>query len=116
MHVSELLATKLVENKFAVDLDLQVLMTSSSALSMRGFTITLYALCSFADLDSLGIQIGMLSALAPSCTCLIACIGPSTMICSFIYGFISTLQATSIVTVLQTHAMTCVGVASRLQQ
>jgi len=88
----ELLATKLVENEFAAYLDLKALMASNDALSTRGFTIASYALCGFANLGSLGIQIGVLSALAPSWTRLIARIGPSTMIC----GFISTLQAAGI--------------------
>ncbi|KAF8269239.1 Na+ dependent nucleoside transporter C-terminus-domain-containing protein [Lactarius quietus] len=90
--VSELLATKLVENEFAAYLNLQALMASSDALSPRGFTIASYALCGFANLGSLGIQIGVLSALAPSRTRVIARIGPSAMIC----GFISTLQAAGI--------------------
>lgn len=92
LRVSELLATKLVENEFAAYLDLQALMASNDLLSTRGFTIASYALCGFANLGSLGIQIGVLSALAPSRTRLIARIGPSAMIC----GFISTLQAAGI--------------------
>ncbi|KAH9032639.1 Na+ dependent nucleoside transporter C-terminus-domain-containing protein [Lactarius hengduanensis] len=92
LRVSELLATKLVENEFAAYLDLKALMLSNDALSTRGFTIASYALCGFANLGSLGIQIGVLSALAPSRTRLIARIGPSAMIC----GFISTLQAAGI--------------------
>jgi hypothetical protein len=92
LRVSELLATKLVENKFTAYLDLQALMAPGNALSPRGFTITSYTLCGFANLGSLGIQIGVLSALAPSRTRLSARIGPSAMIC----GFISTLQAAGI--------------------
>jgi CNT family concentrative nucleoside transporter len=67
-------------------------MASSDALSKRGYTIASYALCGFANLGSLGIQIGVLSALAPSRTRVIARIGPSAMIA----GFISTLQAAGI--------------------
>ncbi|KAH9961509.1 Na+ dependent nucleoside transporter C-terminus-domain-containing protein [Russula dissimulans] len=92
LQVSELLATKLVENEFAAYLELQALMSSSEPLSKRGYTIASYALCGFANLGSLGIQIGVLSALAPSRTRLIARIGPSAMIS----GFISTLQAAGI--------------------
>jgi CNT family concentrative nucleoside transporter len=92
LHVSELLATKLVENEFAAYLELQALMATEDALSKRGFTIASYALCGFANLGSLGIQIGVLSALAPSRTRLIARIGLSAMFC----GFISTLQAAGI--------------------
>ncbi|KAI9456294.1 Na+ dependent nucleoside transporter C-terminus-domain-containing protein [Russula earlei] len=92
LRVSELLATKLVENEFAAYLELQALMASPDALSKRGYAIASYALCGFANLGSLGIQIGVLSALAPSRTRLIATIGLSAMIC----GFISTLQAAGI--------------------
>ncbi|KAI9454336.1 hypothetical protein BJY52DRAFT_1284858 [Lactarius psammicola] len=67
-------------------------MSSNDALSTRGFTIASYASYGFANLGSLGIQIGVLSTLAPSLTRLIARIGPSAMIC----GFISTLQTAGI--------------------
>jgi concentrative nucleoside transporter, CNT family len=92
LRVSELLATKLIENEFAAYLNLQALMTSQDALSKRGYIIASYALCGFANLGSLGIQIGVLSALAPSRTRLIARIGASAMIS----GFLSTLQAAGI--------------------
>ena len=93
MRVSELLATKFIENEFVAYQNLQALMASSDdALSKRGYTIASYALCGFSNLNSLGIQIGVLSALAPSRTRLIARIGPSAMIA----GFISTLQAAGI--------------------
>jgi CNT family concentrative nucleoside transporter len=92
MRVSELLATKLVENELAAYSELQQLMASSDALSKRGFTIVSYALCGFANFGTLAIAIGLLSALAPSQSRRIAQIGPSAMIC----GFISTLQAAGI--------------------
>jgi CNT family concentrative nucleoside transporter len=92
MRVSELLATKLIENEFAAYSELQQLMASSDALSKRGFTIVSYALCGFANVGTLAIAMGLLSALAPSQSRRIAQIGPSAMIC----GFISTLQAAGI--------------------
>ena len=94
--VSELLATKLVENEFAAYVELRALMASQDALSKRGFTIASYALCGFANFGSLGFQIGVLSALAPSRARLIARIGPNAMMS----GFISTLQAAGIAYVL----------------
>jgi concentrative nucleoside transporter, CNT family len=63
---------KLVENEFAVYFKLEQLMASEVALSRRGFMIASYALYGFANLASLGIQIGMLSARAPSRDRLIA--------------------------------------------
>ncbi|KAI0044354.1 hypothetical protein FA95DRAFT_1562356 [Auriscalpium vulgare] len=92
LRVSELLATKLIENEFAAYLDLKALQLTPQALSIRGYTIASYALCGFANLGSLGIQIGVLSTLAPSRARVIARIGVSAMIC----GFISTLQAAGI--------------------
>ena len=96
MVVSELLATKLVENEFVAYRNLQALMASPNALSKRGFTIATYALCGFANLGSLSIQIGILSSLAPSRARDIARIAPGAMIA----GFVSTLQAAGIACVL----------------
>ena len=92
LRISELLATKLIENEFVAYIQLEKLMASEDALSKRGFTIASYALCGFANLSSLGIQMGVLTALAPSRNRLIARIGLSAMIS----GFISTLQAAAI--------------------
>jgi CNT family concentrative nucleoside transporter len=92
MSVSELLATKLVENEFAAYENLRTLMASPDALSKRGYTIASYALCGFANLSSLGVQIGVLSGLAPTRTRAFVRIAPSAMIA----GFISTLQAAGI--------------------
>ncbi|KAI0733105.1 H+/nucleoside cotransporter [Fomitopsis betulina] len=92
LRVAELLATKLIENEFVGYTDLKAIMASDNPLSERSFTIASYCLCGFANLSSLGIQIGVLSALAPSQAKVIARIAPSAMIC----GFISTLQAAGI--------------------
>jgi CNT family concentrative nucleoside transporter len=96
MLVSELLATKLIENEFVAYENLRTLMASPDALSKRGFTIATYALCGFANFCSLGIQVGVLSGLAPSRARAIARIAPGAMIA----GFISTLQAAGIACVL----------------
>ena len=50
----------------------------------RTFTIASYALCGFANLGSLGIQIGVLGALAPSRAKIIASTAVSAMFCGFI--------------------------------
>ena len=92
LRVSELLATKLVENEFVAYLDLETITKSDNPLSERAFAIASYALCGFANLGSLGIQVGVLSALAPSRAKVIARIAASAMIC----GFISTMQAAGI--------------------
>ncbi|KIJ67838.1 hypothetical protein HYDPIDRAFT_107355 [Hydnomerulius pinastri MD-312] len=92
LRVSQLLATKLIENEFAAYLELQAIQASSNPLSPRAFTIASYSLCGFANLGSLGIQIGVLSALAPSQAKTIATLATSAMFC----GFISTLQTAGI--------------------
>ncbi|KAJ2931254.1 hypothetical protein H1R20_g5878, partial [Candolleomyces eurysporus] len=92
LPVARLFATKLVANEFVAYLRLQEMM-ETAPLSQRAYTIASYGLCGFANLGSLGIQIGVLSALAPSKTKIIARIAVSAMIC----GFLSTLQAAGIV-------------------
>ncbi|KAN0091197.1 Na+ dependent nucleoside transporter C-terminus domain containing protein [Tylopilus felleus] len=92
LRVSQLLATKLIENEFAAYIELQAIQASSNPLSHRAYTIASYSLCGFANLGSLGIQIGVLSALAPSQAKIIAKYATSAMIC----GFISTLQTAGI--------------------
>ncbi|KAI8994069.1 Na+ dependent nucleoside transporter C-terminus-domain-containing protein [Trametes punicea] len=84
LRVAELLATKLIANEFVGYTDLQAIMNSDNPLSQRAYTIASYALCGFANLGSLGIQVGVLSALAPSRARIIARIAASAMICGFI--------------------------------
>ncbi|KAJ4468265.1 Na+ dependent nucleoside transporter C-terminus-domain-containing protein [Lentinula aciculospora] len=92
LRVSQILATKLIENEFAAYTELIALQKTSDALSQRGFTIATYALCGFANLGSLGIQIGVLSAMAPTRARIISRVAFSAMLC----GFISTLQTAGI--------------------
>jgi concentrative nucleoside transporter, CNT family len=92
LRVSQLLATKFVANEFVAYLDLKAITESDNPLSPRGFNIASYALCGFANLSSIGIQIGVLGALAPSRAKMIARIAFSAMVC----GFISTLQTAGI--------------------
>ena len=92
LRVSQLLATKVIANEFVAYLDLQAIKASDNPLSDRAYTIASYGLCGFANLGSLGIQIGVLGALAPSRGKVIARIAVSAMIC----GFLSTLQTAGI--------------------
>ena len=93
LKVSQLFATKLIANEFAAYLELSALQKTSAALSPRAYAIASYGLCGFANLGSLGIQIGVLGALGPSKGKAIAQIAFSAMLC----GFISTLQTAGIV-------------------
>ena len=92
LRVSEIIATKLVENEFVVSLDPQTITHGNKPMSDRAFAFALYGLCGFENLGSLGIQVGVLSALAPSRMKLIARIAASLGI----RGFIMTMQATGI--------------------
>lgn len=90
--VSRLFATKLVANEFSAYTDLSAL-KAAGGISTRAFTIASYGLCGFANLGSLGIQIGVLGALGPAKGKVIARIAFSAMVC----GFLSTLQTAGIV-------------------
>jgi CNT family concentrative nucleoside transporter len=61
--VGNLLGTRLVLNEFVSFLQLGPMKAS---LDPRSFTIATYALCGFANLSSIAIQIGGIGALAPS--------------------------------------------------
>ncbi|MEL7143139.1 MAG: nucleoside transporter C-terminal domain-containing protein, partial [Cyanobacteria bacterium J06573_11] len=75
-QVAVLLGKKVILNEFIAYASLQQLIDGASvipgqadvavAVSERSVTIATYALCGFANLGSIGIQIGGLSALAPS--------------------------------------------------
>lgn len=84
LRVSQLLATKLIENEFVAYTELSAIQASSNPLSHRAFTIASYSLCGFANLGSFGITIGVLSALAPSQAKVITRMATSALICGFI--------------------------------
>ncbi|EIW83305.1 hypothetical protein CONPUDRAFT_164267 [Coniophora puteana RWD-64-598 SS2] len=92
LTVSQLLATRLIENEFVAFKALEAIKASATPLSYRGYTIASYSLCGFANLGSLGIQIGVLTALAPSQGKTITRNATSALIC----GFLSTLQTAAI--------------------
>ncbi|KAH8828489.1 Na+ dependent nucleoside transporter C-terminus-domain-containing protein [Flagelloscypha sp. PMI_526] len=92
LRVSQIISTKLIANEFVAYQQLMAIMNGGSPLSQRAFNIASYALCGFANLGSLGIQIGVLGALAPNRAKIIARIAFSAMVC----GFMSTLQTAAI--------------------
>ncbi|HWQ55227.1 MAG TPA: nucleoside transporter C-terminal domain-containing protein [Bryobacteraceae bacterium] len=61
--VGNLLGTRLILNEFVAFLDLAPL---KATLDPRSFVIATYALCGFANLSSIAIQIGGIGALAPT--------------------------------------------------
>lgn len=62
--VGALLGKKLILNEFVAYLDLAAL-RAEGALSLKSEVISTFALCGFANLSSIGIQIGGIGALAP---------------------------------------------------
>eukprot|EP00794_Sanderia_malayensis_P000022 gene22-612_t len=72
--VGQLLGTKTFINEFVAYKQLSKLISNRKldldgpAISIRSETIATYALCGFANISSIGIQIGGISALAPSRT------------------------------------------------
>ena len=66
-QIAVLLGKKLIFNEFLAYLDLKELISGESpAISERAKIIATYALCGFSNLGSIGIQIGGISAIAPS--------------------------------------------------
>ena len=64
--VGQLLAKKTVLNEFLAYLDMGAALTANpAALSERSRLLTAYALCGFANVASIGIQVGGISVLAP---------------------------------------------------
>ena len=61
--MGRLLGTRLVLNEFIA---FQQLGPMAAQLSPRSFTIATYALCGFANLSSIAIQIGGIGVLAPN--------------------------------------------------
>ncbi|MEM7712786.1 MAG: NupC/NupG family nucleoside CNT transporter [Cyanobacteria bacterium P01_A01_bin.68] len=64
-QVAILLGKKTILNEFIAYQDLQK-MVADSAISERARTIATYALCGFSNIGAIGIQIGGISAIAPS--------------------------------------------------
>ena len=62
--VASMLGKKVILNEFVAYLDLAAL-TAAGALSQKSEVIATFALCGFANLGSVGIQIGGIGAIAP---------------------------------------------------
>ena len=63
--VASLLGEKLILNEFVAYLDLAERLQHGAALSRRAVVIVTYALCGFANLGSIAIQIGGIGGIAP---------------------------------------------------
>jgi CNT family concentrative nucleoside transporter len=78
--VGGLLGTQVIATEFVAYLKLAENMKTGTGLSLRSAQITTYALCGFANIASIGIQIGGLSAMAPERRSDLAKLAPRAMI------------------------------------
>jgi CNT family concentrative nucleoside transporter len=93
LRIGNLLGTRMVLNELVA---FTMLGAQKASLDPRSFTIATFALCGFANLSSIGIQIGGLSALAPSRRHDLAKLGFRAMIA----GTLANLMSASIVGIL----------------
>jgi concentrative nucleoside transporter, CNT family len=91
--VGNLLGTRMVVNELVA---YSMLGAQKAAMDMRSFTIATFALCGFANLSSIGMQIGGIGALAPSRRNDLARLGLRAMLA----GTMANLMSASIVGVL----------------
>jgi CNT family concentrative nucleoside transporter len=84
--VGNLLGTRMVLNEFVAFVDLG---TVRATLQDRSFIIATFALCGFANLSSIAIQIGGIGALAPSRKSDLARLGLKAMIVGTLANFMS---------------------------
>jgi len=84
--IGNLLGTRMVLNEFVAFVDLGKV---KSAIDPRSFVIATYALCGFANLSSIAIQIGGIGALAPSRKSDLARLGLKAMFVGTMANFMS---------------------------
>ena len=84
--VGNLLGTRMVLNEFVAYVDLGKV---KAMLEPRSFVISTFALCGFANLSSIAIQIGGIGALAPSRKSDLARLGVKAMIAGTLANFMS---------------------------
>jgi len=93
LAIGNLLGTRMALNELVA---FTMLGAQKASLDPRSFTIATFALCGFANLSSIGIQIGGLSALAPNRRHDLAKLGFRAMIA----GTLANLMSASIVGIL----------------
>jgi len=93
LAVGNLLGTRMVTNELVA---YSLLGAQRAMLDPRSFTIATFALCGFANLSSIGIQIGGISALAPNQRGDLARLGVRAMLA----GTMANLMSASIVGIL----------------
>jgi concentrative nucleoside transporter, CNT family len=84
--IGNLLGTRMVLNEFIAFVELGKM---KEALDPRSFVIATFALCGFANLSSIAIQIGGIGALAPNRKSDLARLGIKAMLCGTMANFMS---------------------------
>jgi CNT family concentrative nucleoside transporter len=84
--IGNLLGTRLILNEFVAFIDLGAI---RDKLDPRSFVIATYALCGFANLSSVAIQVGGIGALAPTRKSDLARLGLKAVACGTMANFMS---------------------------
>lgn len=87
VQVGELMATKLWANEFVAYTTMTT--TYADVLTERSKLVATYALCGFANLGSVGIQVGGLTMMAPNRAADISKLAVSALICGSLSTYIS---------------------------
>ncbi|HEV3028825.1 MAG TPA: nucleoside transporter C-terminal domain-containing protein [Planctomycetota bacterium] len=91
--VGGLLGTRMILNEFIAYLDLM-----KTDVSARAYVVATYALCGFANLGSIAIQIGGISAIAPSRRADLARLGMRAMLAGTLATFLTAAIAGALLT------------------
>lgn len=92
--VGTLMGKKIVINEFVAFNDLSTMMkASTSAISPRAETIATFALCGFANLSSIAIQVGGIGEIAPTRRQDLAKLGVKALICGTMASYLSATLA-----------------------
>lgn len=94
--VGRLLATSVVATEFVAYLDLSSVI-AAGGISERGTIVVAYALCGFANIPSMAIQVGGLGALAPSRRAEISAIAPRALIAGILACWCTATVASAVV-------------------
>ena len=86
MDVGALMGTKLVFNEFIAYLDLTSI---KAVLSQKSIIVATFALCGFANLGSIAIQIGGIGELAPNRRKDLAKLGVKALVCGTLASYLS---------------------------
>jgi CNT family concentrative nucleoside transporter len=92
INVGALLGTKFVINEFVAYTDMSAQM-AKQALSPKAIVIASFALCGFANLSSIAIQIGGIGELAPTRRGDLAKLGVRALLCGTLASYLSATVA-----------------------